>query len=465
MPLPEQHPIVILGGGLAGLSAAMTLAHQGVACTVLETRRHLGGRAASTTEPRSGEEIDNCQHVALGCCTQYLAFLRQIGADHLLRWTTDQHWIHAPEGKQPTVSRISAAPLPAPMQGLPSLLGATFLDLPAKLAAMQLAARVMVTKRSGLADVSFLQWMRREGIESDVLVERLLTPIIVSACNCLPSQCSAEAALHVFQDAIFATPQASAIGVSRVPLSQLYARVPEMLAKVGSEIWTGAGVAEFDAHEVKLSDGRVLKAERVVCAMPFERTRALASQQLRERDHRIAGLDLLDHAPILGVHLKFAEAVCAYPHAVLVDRATQWVFRKDEEGRHLHCVISGALAWMNLSEAEIVERVCADLEACFEGARRQKPLWARTIKERRATFVPTPESYFYRPDVRSDEPGGVILAGDYTRTGWPATMESAVRSGAMAAAVALGQPEDTYLVPALPRPLLTSFLPSGTGSH
>lgn len=466
-PATQRREIVVLGAGLAGLSAAVHLAERGVACTVLETRKHLGGRAASTTDPRSGEEIDNCQHVALGCCVQYLDFLKRIGTDHLLRWTTEQHWIHAAEGRAATVTRIGNAALPAPMQGLPSLLGAKFLDVPAKLAAIRLAARAVAADRSHLENVSFTEWLQRVGIESDALAGRLLTPIIVSACNCLPSQCSAEAALHVLQDAIFHTPRASAIGVSSVPLSRMYARVPEILRRAGSEIRTGTGVAAFDEHSVTLTDGRVLKADQVVCALPFERACAAASAELRARDARFEGMEGLEHGPILGVHLKFAEPVCAYPHAVLVDRATQWVFRKDGEGRHLHCVVSAATEWMELSEDEIVQRVCADLGACFGLAQRPTPtpltpIWARAIKERRATFVPSPESHAHRPLIAPKERGGVILAGDYTQTGWPATMESAARSGAMAAAAVLGLPHSTFLAPALARPPLLSLLPSAS---
>lgn len=457
----SRSDVLILGAGLAGMATALYLAERGARCTILETRKHLGGRAASTIDPRSGEEIDNCQHVALGCCVQYLDFLKRIDAAHLLRWTTVQHWIHVrPLPHFPTISRIDNALLPAPMQGLPSLLGAHFLDLPAKLAALQLGIRGVLADRSTLQHVSFTQWLQQIGIDSEVLVNRLLAPIIISACNCLPSQCSAEAALHVLQDAIFHTPQASAIGVSRVPLSRLYAKFPERMQETGSEILTGAGVASFDAHSATLSDGRIFAADRVVCALPFERAIACADATLRESDGRFASMQHLEHGPILGVHLKFSEPICPLPHAVLVDRPTQWVFRKDDAGRHLHCVVSAATEWMDLTEAEIVSRVCEDLRACFGAT--SAPLWARAIKERRATFVPSVDSYAHRPTCRAAEAGGVILAGDYVQTGWPATMESAARSGALAAAAVMDLPEGTFLVPELPKPGLLSFLPSGS---
>jgi zeta-carotene desaturase len=472
MPLPEHHPILILGAGLAGLSAAVTLAEEGVPCTILETRKHLGGRAASTIDPRSGEEIDNCQHVALGCCTQYLHFLDRIGSLHHLQWTTDQHWIHVSDTQGPgqhSVTRITNSPLLPPLHGLPSLLGARFLSLPAKFAAIHLASRGLLADRHSVAHLSFTQWLAEAGVDSDELVQRLLTPIIVSACNCLPSECSAEAALHVLQDAIFSRPAASAIGLSRVPLSALYEPIPLLLARVGSTLHTGISVHSFDARTVTISSGtsagtrtQTLTTDRLICALPFERVATLASPSLARTDPRVPALSRLKHSPILGVHLKFAEPVCPYPHAVLVDRPTQWVFRKDDAGRHLHCVISAADEWMDLSESEIIQRVCVDLSACFATTPQPTltPTWARAIKERRATFVPSPESCGQRPTIAAPAPGGVLLAGDYTRTGWPATMESAARSGAMAAALALDQPGDAFLAPALPKPALLSFLPS-----
>jgi zeta-carotene desaturase len=386
-----------------------------------------------------------------------------------MQWTTDQHWIHVTAGgsESRSVTCISNAPLPAPLHGLPSLLGARFLSLPAKLAAVHLASRAMLTNRYSVAHLSFTQWLAEAGVESDELVQRLLTPIIVSACNCLPSECSAEAALHVLQDAIFATPGASAIGVSSVPLSVLYQPIPDILARVGSCVYTGVSVQAFDAHSVTISGGtsagtftQILTTDQLICALPFERAASLASPALMRADSRFTRLANLRHGPILGVHLKFAEPICPYPHAVLVDRPTQWVFRKDDVGRHVHCVISGADEWMNLSEAEIIQRVCIDLAACFGSAALQKPLWARAIKERRATFIPSPDSYAHRPALAPPSAGGVLIAGDYTQTGWPATMESAARSGAIAAALAIGKPGHTFLATRLPRPALLSFLPS-----
>ena len=135
------------------------------------------------------------------------------------------------------------------------------------------------------------------------------------------------------------------------------------------------------------------------------------------------------------MHLIFDRPVLDVAHAVLVERGTQWLFRKDPEGRKVHAVVSAADDWVDLAEADIVRRVQEDLVACFPTAADARIVSARAVKEKRATFAATPEFEACRPDAssHSEEPEGVLLAGDYTRTGWPATMEGAARSGAIAA--------------------------------
>ena len=143
----------------------------------------------------------------------------------------------------------------------------------------------------------------------------------------------------------------------------------------------------------------------------------------------------LSHSPILGVHLVFDRPVMSTPHAVLVGRGTHWLFRKDETGACVHAVISSADAWMGLTEAQITRRVRADIEACIPEAKDATILSSRPVKEKRATYVASPEGEASRPGTIGES--GLILAGDYVRTGWPATMEGAVRSGYLASEAVL----------------------------
>lgn len=194
-----------------------------------------------------------------------------------------------------------------------------------------------------------------------------------------------------------------------------------------------------------VANGEILAADCVICALPFEKAAVACVTRDGAPDPRLESLTKDEHSPILGVHLSFDRPWFELPHAVLVDCDTQWLFRKDEAGARLHAVVSGADAWMGLSEDEVVARVMSDVRACFPSAAACQLVRARAVKERRATFQATPNF-----DERRPLPGSVTselcrLAGDYTQTGWPATMEGAVRSGWQA----VGKPLATELSPGL----------------
>ena len=183
----------------------------------------------------------------------------------------------------------------------------------------------------------------------------------------------------------------------------------------------------------------------------------LLDKATRDRDPRFAPLDKLTHSPILGVHLTFDRPVMIapdgspIPHAVLVDRPTQWLFRKNPEGTHVHAVVSAADQWLPLSEEDIGARVLADIQQCMPAMLQPSPprlIEVRAVKEKLATFAPAPGTDALRPAATGES--AIILAGDYTQTGWPATMEGAARSGYAAAAAALGLPPADFLIPPLP---------------
>ncbi|MEC9373471.1 MAG: FAD-dependent oxidoreductase, partial [Planctomycetota bacterium] len=301
----------------------------------------------------------------------------------------------------------------------------------------------------------FIEWLREHG-QSEGSIERFWRPVVVSACNLDVERVSAASALHVFQDGFLRNRDAAVMGVSRVPLLELYDAAEEAIARVGGELRLGTSVESLDERSVTLSTGETLRGSRVICALPFERAAKAIDASVRRRDRRIAALDRLEHSPILGVHLMFDRPVLHVPHAVLVERPTQWVFRKDEHGRKVHAVVSAADEWMGLSEREIVDRIVEDMEACLPRARGAEIEHARAVKEKRATFAPTPEAEVIRPGVEGGS--GLLLAGDYVQAGWPATMEGAARSGYLAAAAALGRDAAWALRPELPASLMCRAL-------
>ncbi len=436
---------IVAGGGLAGIAAALRLNEAGVRVTLLETRKKLGGRATSFVDVRTGETIDNCQHVALGCCVNYLDLLRRLDVLDKVRWSREQHWIT----RGGDVSTIRPRLLPAPLHFTFAMLGAKFLTVADLAALARIGPAILRRDRSRFRDITFEAFLRKHA-QPQGLIDRFWSPVVVSACNLPCDRVSAASALHVFQDGFFATAHAADIGVSSVPLVQLYDRAEQALrggasGAPGGELRLATGVRRLWATGIETTTGERMDADAVVCALPFERAREVVDADLRAGDARFAAMERLEHSPILGVHLIFDRPVLRLPHAVLVEAGTQWLFRKDEAGCILHAVISAADEWMPLDEAEIVRRVVADVRAFIPEAAAANLVAGRPVKEKRATFAPTPQAEAHRPATTGAS--GIILAGDYTDCGWPATMEGATRSGYAAAAAVLGVDASACLVP------------------
>ncbi|MFN0012699.1 MAG: hydroxysqualene dehydroxylase HpnE [Phycisphaerales bacterium] len=432
---------IVAGGGIAGIAAALRLAEAGVRVTLVETRKKLGGRATSFDDVRTGQRIDNCQHVALGCCVNYPDLLGRLGALDKVRWTREQYWIT----RGGVVSVVRPRLLPAPLHFSLSMLGAKFIGAADLLALARIGPAIIRCDRSRYRDITFAQFLRTHG-QPQGLIDRFWSPVVVSACNLSCERVSAASALHVFQEGFFATTHAADMGVSTVPLLELYDRAEAVLTRAGGTLRLGTGVNKLWPRGIETTTGERLEADAVVCALPFERAREVVDADLRNRDARFAAMERMEHSPILGVHLVFDRAVMQLPHAVLVEAGTQWLFRKDEAGCVIHAVISAADEWMALDENAIVERVVADIRAYFPAAAGAVLLSGRPVKEKRATFAPTPNTEAHRPATVG--PSGIILAGDYTDCGWPATMEGATRSGYTAAAAVLGRSAADLLVPA-----------------
>jgi zeta-carotene desaturase len=444
--------VIVVGGGIAGIACALRLATSGLRVTLLETRRKLGGRATSFIDVRSGEVLDNCQHVALGCCTNYLDLLTMLGVADRIAWSREQFWLQ-PGGR---LSVVAAGLLPAPLHFAGSIASAGFLSLTQKHALGHAMRRILRADRADWSTRTFDQFLREAG-QDEATIRSFWSPVVVSACNLGVDRVSAGVALQVFQEGFLANRHAADIGVSSVPLLRLYDRAEEVITRAGGRVVLGFSATCVDARRVEgvLGTQRVvLDADRVVCALPPERAVEVISEDLTCTDPRIEPLRRLAHSPIIGVHLFMDRPVLRLPHAVLVPRGeygqTHWLFRKDAEGRAVHAVISAADEWLDLDETRIGERVMRDLRAYVPAAQRAVPLRIRAVKERRATFAATPEGESLRPSVTGEDPEGLILAGDYTRTGWPATMEGATRSGYMAAAAVLGLPPPALLVPDMP---------------
>lgn len=434
---------IVIGAGLAGISAALRLASRGVRVTVLEATRRLGGRAASHIDPETGEELDNCQHVTMGACTAYADLLVLLGMSGAIEWTSTQTWLEA-GGR---CSIISPGSLPAPLHFAGSFAAARFLSPLDKAAIAMALPAIGLARRGDWHHRSFLEFLQHAA-QPESTIRRFWSPVIASACNLEVDRVSAWPALMVFQTGLLAGPSAASIGIPRVPLARLYAGFGSILAAAGGRLELGQRVTRVEAvtgrtPRVRITTGSDaapahIEADRAIIALPPSRVLGVLPGHLHQH---LAGLADLQHSAILGVHLRTDRPVLSARHAVLVERQTQWLFRKHPAGSSLHAVVSAAPDdLVALPESSIVARAWADICACIPAARDARVVWSRAIKSRHATFAATPQFEAARPVPGPIHPGSPIgVAGDYTQTGWPATMESATRSGILAADGLLGQ--------------------------
>jgi len=449
MTVGSVESVAVVGGGLAGIAAALRLAESGVRVTIIESRPRLGGRATSFVDPRSGLVLDNCQHVVMGCCTNLLDLYDRLGTLDRIEWQRSTWWAdppHPPREMRPGM-------LPPPLHFTGSFLRFGVLSLAERRAVGRAMWRLI---RLGLAGRE--RWCGRvfqsfldSAKQPPRAVERFWQPIVVSACNLPVERVDAAAAIQVFQEGFLGSGFASAVGLSSVPLVELYEPAEEILSRAGGTVRLGVSAKalafESDRLTGVVTDEGFIKASAVVSTVTADRLAKLCSETLRSADRRLLRLDELRTSPILGVHLFFDRSVMTTPHLVLPGRAVHWLFDKggDENGRHhVHAVVSAADEWMELDEAEIARRVMDDLRWALPAAADSTPVEVRSVKERRATFACEPGVEALRPGAAPDLVGtgagcsNLYLAGDWCRTGWPATMEGAVRSGYRAAQAVTG---------------------------
>lgn len=429
--------VIIVGGGLAGMATAAALESAGATVTLIEARKSLGGRAGSFQDPQTGETLDNCQHVLLGCCTNLLDFYRRLGVEDLIRFERTIYFVD-PQGRRYGLSGVKG--LPAPLHLGPSMVGFGALSLGERVAmsrAMSAMLRMGRGGRAALADVPFAQWLA-EHRQPESLVSKLYDAILIGSLNEDPRKCSAAYAIQVFQDALLANSAGYVLGLPNCPLGKLYEPLPCRDVRLGTRV--AEIVFEPDAATgVKLQSGEFLPADAVVLATNHHAVQRWVPDELRGRDERFASLDRFESVPILGAHLWFDRPVLRESHAAFLQGPLQWLFRKDAEGKAVHGVISAAREWLDVPREKALERFETQIRETLPLAREAKLLRGVTVIEKRATFAPLPGIDRIRP-AQAPPVGGIenlYLAGDYTRTGWPATMEGAVRSGYLAAEAVL----------------------------
>jgi zeta-carotene desaturase len=461
--------VAIIGGGLAGLAAGCALSHAGYKVTLFERRPYLGGRASSYEHPGTGEVVDNCQHILLGCCTNLIDFYQRLGVEQKIRWY-DRLTFMLPGGQ---AGEIGTGGWPAPFHASSSFLKFDLLTLGDKVG----IGRAMLAMMSGLPKdrgKSFLEWLQSKG-QTTRAIDRFWGPVLVSALNEELDNVSVYYGSMVFRDAFLKSAEAGRMGVPTVPLSDLYGVAANYITERGGEVHLRASVESFTSLPEGVSvnaGGEELLFDYLIPAVPYQGLEKILPDSPESEPIRHE-LTEFRSSPITGIHLWFDREITPLDHAVLLERNIQWMFQKSKilEGRvasshaplgagsYLELVVSSSKSMVNMGRNEIIDLALAELAEFFPKAREARILKATVVKEIHATFSPTPGLEKHRPSPLTPWPR-VFLSGDWTATGWPATMEGAVRGGYITAQTLANVrgDEQTFLVPDLaPRGLMRLF--------
>lgn len=441
---------IVVGAGVAGMSAACALAEAGFAVRLVERRGYLGGRASSYRHPGVDEVIDNCQHVVFGCCTNVMDFYRRIGVAEKIQFTDEMMMIE-PGGRRSVLgpSRLGPITLPPPLHALPRLMAAQAFTWADKLSLVRAFGAVArgdaKDPNENLAD-----WLKRHK-QTQGAVERFWRLVIASALNAEIETISVPYAAMVirglFMDSVFG----GAMGMSRVPLSDLYAGVGEFLQSRGGELVLNTTIEGGEKDEEtsqwilrtrsSTAGAGEMRSDFVVVALPFEGMAKLVAglPPSHSADALATQIERHEHWPLCSVHLWFDREITELDHAVLLDREIHWLYnqsklqeRPTDEGYYIELVISATRAFAALTREAAIEQALRELAEFFPAVREANLIKAALVKEVRATFGVPPGIDAARPGAVSPWPG-LFLAGDWVRTGWPSTMESAARSGHLAA--------------------------------
>ncbi len=426
------------------MSAACALAEAGFRVQLVERRGYLGGRASSYLHPGVNEVIDNCQHVLFGCCTNLIGFYKRIGSAERIHWTSEMTMIE-PGGRRSVLgpSRLGPLTFPAPLHGAFSFLRAKAFSLKDKIAlgsAMRAMMRPTATKDSG---ESLGDWLRRHK-QTEGALNRFWRLVIASALNAEIDEIAVPYAAKVIRELFLNSAQAGSMGMSRVPLSELYAGVIPYLEERGGSVRLNTHVegAAWDERAGKWTiytrNGELI-SDFVIFALPFEAIQKLLPHLPVEEGKETLARQIEQHThwPICSVHLWFDREITELEHAVLLDREIHWMYNQSKlqtgrGGHYIELVVSATRTFAALPREAAIHLALSELAEFFPKVKEAKLEKAALIKEVHATFGVPPGIDAARPRAVSPWPN-LFLAGDWVQTGWPSTMESAARSGHLAA--------------------------------
>jgi squalene-associated FAD-dependent desaturase len=451
--------VIVIGGGLAGLAAGVALAESGWRIRLFEQRPFLGGRATSYVLP-DGEHVDNCQHVTLGCCTNLDDFYRRVGSTNKVKFF-DRLLFLDPQGRQ---GEMEAGILPAPFHMTGSFAKFAPLSLADKISIGRAMLTILRTSGhpSGVDSpegISMLDWLKQQR-QTQRAIDRFWRVVLVSALDEELDKTDARFGIDVFWKAFLSNSHGYRMGVPVVPLAELYDGCRAFIENVGGEVALRSPVRAIKIENnsvasVCFDNNREESADAYVFAVPHDTFAELLPSEIAQSNAAFHNLDKIKDSPITGVHFWFDREVTTEPFITLLDTTVQWIFNKTAlfgpaatQGaatngdaanskptaakQYLQLVISASYDLLQKPRQEIIDLCLAEVRQALPAAREANLVKATVIKEAAATFSPQPGVDRWRPKHQTSVEK-LFLAGDWTATGWPATMEGAVRSGYLAA--------------------------------
>lgn len=436
--------VAVLGGGLAGLSAALRLTDLGFAVTLIEKRPFLGGRAFSFFDSKEQVEVDNGQHVFLGCCTYYIDYLHTIGATDKAYLQDKLRVVVVKDGKRGT---IGSTPWLGRLHLFPSFLRYPHLGILDKLRAIYGLASMAVTRRkdgaSALDQESAYHWLKRHW-QSDTAISALWNLILLPSLNDDVKEASADMAIMLFQAGLLKGPKQASIGLSSVGLTSLNGDPAfDMLTERGADMALAKTVRSIEVDDgrvtgIVLSDGGRVEADEYVSALPFSVLLDSLPENVAQSPF-FSRAAKLDSSPIVGVHLWYDRQIMDEEFVAFLGSPVQWVFNKsliqktaDADGQYVCISLSGAWQFIDRPKEELAAEFITEMARLFPRAADAQIVRSLVVKEPQATFSSAPGAAEGRlPQATPIQ--NLFLAGEWTDTGWPSTMEGAVRSGVCAA--------------------------------
>jgi len=451
--------VAVIGGGVAGIAASVALADAGFHVELIEKRPLLGGRASSFIDSQSGQRLDECQHGTMRCCTNLADLLERLGVHHLIDYHDTIHFLDA-DGKR---SVIKGSVLPAPLHTSFSFLMFRSLGLSDKIAIARGMIAMLRTRPSPADDSTSIETWFKKLNQTDRSVRRFWEPILVSACNDSLDRISCTHAFKIFVDGFLKHPRAFNFGVPKVPLGTLYTESTVAYLKMQGacvRLKTTVNEIHFERNRIShlsLTDGEELAADYYVSGLQCDLLLKMLPDSLIDSHSYFKNLRSIELAPIIGIHLWFDRELDCPPALSLLDRESDWIFNKTKnfgleqsEGTYLSVVISAPGPLGEWSKERVIAHVLEDVRASVPTARNAEVTRSLMVKWPKATFSPKPGVEQFRPGQESPIEN-LFIAGEWTQTGWPSTMESAARSGYLAAehVSKAAQRPRTFLVPDL----------------